>query len=206
MDAHEELHMNKVPIYKSGQTSQCWQDVFVFNICGDKGTYIEIGGSWPMKNSNTYSLEIFANYKGFSIELDKDMYYDSWKTSIRNNKIYWRDAITFDYDNAVKENNTGTHINYLSCDIEPPENTFKALTKVINDGITFDVITFEHELFKTDENYDKLATELLLDHGYKIAVSNVYHRNPNEFFETWYVNKNIPFEEISFDLWKNKIR
>lgn len=198
--------MKKIPVFKSGKTSQCWQDAFVHNICGDKGTYIEVGGSWPVKNSNTYSLEIYANYKGFSIELDKEMYYQPWKTSIRNNKIYWDNALTFDYNKAALENNLTKHINYLSCDIEPPENTFKALCKVINDGITFDVITFEHELFKSKINYDKLVTELLLDHGYKIAVSNVYHKKSTDFFETWYVNKDIAFEEISYDLWKNTLR
>ena len=197
--------MNKIPIYKSGKTSQCWQDIFVHNICGDNGTYIEIGGSWPMKNSNTYSLETFANYRGFSVELDKDMYIEPWNKSTRKNKVYWDNALTFDYKQAAEENNMPTHINYLSCDIEPPENTFKALNKVINDGITFDVITFEHEFFKSKIDYDKLATELLLDNDYKIAVKDVWHKHPSNIFETWYVRKNINFNAQLFNEWKNTL-
>lgn len=198
--------MNKIPIYKSGKTSQCWQDVFVHNVCGNNGTYIEIGGSWPIKNSNTYSLEIFANYKGFSIELDKKMYADHWNNSKRKNRIYWDNALAFDYATAAQENNLSTHINYLSCDIEPPKNTFDALIKIINDGLTFDVITFEHEFFKSKINYDKLSRELLSDNGYKVAVSNVYHKNSTDFFETWYVNKDINFTEQLFDDWKTTIK
>jgi len=197
--------MTKLPKEKSGKLSQCWQDIFVHNICGDQGTYIEIGASWPKRNSNTYTLERFAHYKGFSIELDKEMYYKPWLTSGRNNKVYWDNAITFDYKKAAIKNNMSTHINYLSCDIEPPVNTFNALVKIINDGLMFDVITFEHEKFKCDTDYDKLATEFLLDNGYKIAVSNVWHKNPTRIFETWYVNNNINFSEMSFDLWKKSI-
>jgi len=198
--------VSKIPIFKSGQTSQCWQDVFAHSICGNGGTYIEIGGSWPKKNSNTYSLELFANYKGFSIELDKEMYFNPWSESERKNKIYWDNALTFDYKNAVEENNMSTHINYLSCDIEPPENTFNALIKIINDGITFDVITFEHELFKCKTNYDILARDFLLSNGYKIAVSNVYHKKESDIFETWYINKDIDYKEQLYSTWKEGIK
>lgn len=197
--------MNTLPITKSGKMSQCWQDIFAHSICGNNGTYIEIGGSWPIKNSNTYSLEKFANYKGFSIELDKEMYFDPWKESDRSNKIYWDNALTFNYKKAVEENNMSTHINYLSCDIEPPKNTFDSLIKVISDGLTFDVITFEHELFKSKTNYDKLATELLLDNGYKVAVSNVFHKKPSDLFETWYIRNDISFTEINYLDWKTNL-
>ena len=193
--------MRKFPIEKSGKRSQCWQDLFVYNICGTGGTYIEIGGSWPIKNSNTYGLEKFAYYKGFSIELDKETYFDSWLSS-RKNKIYWDNALTFNYKEATKENNMPMHINYLSCDIEPPSNTFNALKKVISDGLTFDVITFEHEKFKSDQDYNKLATELLNDNGYKVAVSDVWHKETSRIFETWYVKKTINFKEKTFDSWK----
>lgn len=193
-----------IPIYKSGKTSQCWQDVFVYNICGNNGSYIEIGGSWPKKNSNSYALELFANYKGFSLELDKDLYYDAWQKSERKNKIYWKNALTFDYISALQDLNISTHVNYLSCDIEPPSNTFFALQTVINQGVTFDVITFEHDLYNSSKDYNILATKFLLDRGYKIAVTDVYHKNPNRFFETWFINENVDFKEQTFDKWKSK--
>ena len=195
--------MSKLPIFKSGKTSQCWQDIFAYNICGQNGTYIEIGGSWPKKNSNTYSLELYGGYKGFSIEFDKDFYFDSWKNSERKNKVYWNDAILFDYKSILTDNNMFMHVNYLSCDIEPPENTFKALTKVINDGITFDVITFEHDRYNSKIDFDVIARNFLLDNGYKVAVNDVYHKNKNMIFETWFVNNNIDFSETTFELWKN---
>lgn len=199
------MKFDNFPIYKSGKFSQCWQDAFVYSICGNNGSYIEIGASWPIKNNNTYSLEIFGNYKGFSVEFNKSMYEDSWKLSDRKNKVYWENALNFNYRSALDKNKLKTHVNYLSCDIEPPENTFLALQTVVSQGITFDVITFEHELFKTEINYNKLATEFLLDNNYKVAVSNVYHKNPNDFFETWFVNKNINFKEQTYAEWKQNI-
>lgn len=194
--------MKKIPIQKSGKMSQCWQDIFVHNICGDNGTYIEVGGSWPIKNSNTYSLEMYAGYKGFSLEIDRETYFESWRKSFRRNKVYWSDALTFDYKTAAEENDMPMHINYLSCDIEPPVNTFNALVKVINDGLTFDIITFEHEKFKSVKDYDTLSKELLLDNGYKVAIYNVWHKDPTRIFETWYVNKDINFTKTTFDYWK----
>jgi hypothetical protein len=196
-----------IPILKPGKFSQCWQDVFAFNICGNAGTYIEIGASTPIKNSNTYTLETYANYKGFSLELDKSRCYDLWIASERKNKVYWDNALTFDYTSATIENNLSKHINYLSCDIDPPENTFNALKRIIDQDFKFDVITFEHDNYNSSIDYDSLSMKFLLDRGYNVAVTGVYYKNPNFKFETWYVNSNIPFEEQPFDQWKtNNIR
>lgn len=197
--------MSKIPIHKSGKTSQCWQDKFVYDLCKDNGTYIEIGGSWPIKNSNTYSLEKFANYKGFSVELDKIRYADAWKRSDRKNIIYWGDAIEYDYKKALFEQNMNIHVNYLSCDIEPPENTFQALKNIIQQGISFDVITFEHDLYNSPKkDFNILAIDFLKSFDYKIAVYDVYHKNKNNIFETWFVKNSIDFKTMSFEEWKSK--
>lgn len=184
--------------------SQALQDIFAFQIAGKNGTYIEIGAHKPIKNSNTYGLEVKHQWKGFGIELDTK-YQKGWdKCPERKNRVYWDDAINFNYVGAVNENHLTTHINYLSCDIEPPENTFKALQAVINQGITFDCITFEHDLYQSKENFDIIATEFLVSKGYKVAVTDVYCRYKDRKFETWFVNGNIDFPTITFDEWKYK--
>lgn len=179
--------------------SQAFQDVFAFNVSGKNGTYIEIGGNHPKKGNNTYTLEKNLGWTGFSIELNQH-----WKNewSIRSNPIYWENAITFDYAKAVKENNLPMHINYLSCDIEPAENTFNALKKVISDGITFDCITFEHDSYQSNDEYEKIASEFLLNLGYKIAVTDVYYDKKENIFETWFVKESIFTKTITFDEWK----
>ena len=185
-------------------TSQVHQDIFALKTATQK-TYIEIGAAGPIKYNNTYLLEK-DGWHGFSIELNQTKV-DQWfeEGSDRKNKIYCADAITFNYFEALKENNLSTHIGYLSCDIEPPENTFAALRRVIEQGITFDCITFEHDKYQSEIDYEPIVTEYLKNKGYKVAVPDVYRwRKRPCYFETWYVNNDIEYDTISFDNWRKK--
>ena len=191
--------------------SQLKQDIFAFITASNK-TYIEIGASHPVKINNTYLLEQ-NNWDGFSIELNLNKK-ENWDSSDRNNKIYWGDAITFDYLQALKDNNLPNRIGYLSCDIEPPINTFSALKKVIGQGITFDCITFEHDKYQSDIDYDPIVKDYLKDNGYKVAVDNVfrmrkYRLEPNKpkinkkcFMETWFVHESIYTKTLDYIDWK----
>lgn len=193
--------MNKIP-FKS--RSQAAQDCFAYRICGENSTYIEIGANKPIGKNNTYQLETKLGYTGYSIEFSKK-FLPMWQESDRNNKIYIADAITFDYTNANKDCNMPAHVGYLSCDIEPPSNTFKALQRVIEQGIQFKCITFEHDAYQSSENYDKIAREYLNTKGYKVAVENVYVKQQKEkVFETWFVHNSIKFEKIDYEDWRNK--
>ena len=194
---------------KSKQShSQALQDYFAESVCGENRTYIEIGGHDPIKHSNTYMLEVSKGWTGFSIELNT-AHKSRWETcEERNAKIYWADALTFDYPNGLVENNFSNHVGYLSCDIEPPVNTFSALQRVINSGIEFDCITFEHDQYanKTNVDYNSLATEFLKGHGYKVAVYDVHPINrPDRIFETWFVKNHIDMPTMSFTDWLKTI-
>jgi len=191
--------------------SQLKQDIFALNNAVNK-TYIEIGASHPRKINNTFLLEQHG-WKGFSIELDtnKKEYWDA--DTERKNKIYWDNAITFDYAEACNQNNLPNRIGYLSVDIEPPENTFAALKRVIEQGITFDCITFEHDRYQAKKNYDPIVKEYLREKGYKVAVDNVYRRRKKRidgqkkkinkicYMETWFVNKDINFDIVEYKDW-----
>jgi hypothetical protein len=195
--------------------SQLTQDLFALSAAKNK-TYIEIGAWKPIHYSNTYLLEE-QGWKGFSLEIEI-LRKELWESCLeRKNKIYWEDALTFDYKQALEENNLPTRIGYLSCDIEPPENTFAALQRVIEQGITFDCITFEHDNYRREIDYDPIVTEYLKNHGYKVAVKNVYRtrkvRVLNQkkkdtkicVMETWYVNNDVDFCEQPFEEWISKI-
>jgi len=186
-------------------TGQSLQDIFAYEISGKNGTYIEIGAAWPVTGSNTYTLEIKHNWKGFGVELDRNQYEKYWiEDTERKNQIYWANALTFDYAEALHANDMLKHVNYLSCDIEPPYNTFLALQKVISQGITFDCITFEHELYSNPvPNYNKIATEYLGSKGYKPAVINV-HEGTHRHYETWFVRNDIDYDVVDFNVWVTK--
>ena len=182
--------------------SQSSQDQFALTICKNK-TYIEIGGNHPCKMNNTFLLEQ-QGWQGFSIELDKK-YKKYWDKSKRNNKIYWDNALTFDYLNALVENNLTSKIGYLSCDIEPPYNTFSALKKVIELGIEFECITFEHDYYQfKSHDFNQEAINFLSNYGYKIAVTDICVADTEDYFETWFVKNDIEFKPIAYRDWKTK--
>jgi hypothetical protein len=183
--------------------SQAHQDLFALTTAKNK-TYIEIGAFDPIKWSNTYRLEM-NDWKGFGIEFVTDMKHAWDQISERKNKVYFENALTFNYINAIEENNLGTHIGYLSCDIEPPQNTFAALKRVIEQGITFDCITFEHDKYQSEVDFDSEVRKYLSKFGYKVAVEDVYFitgKKLKNYFETWFVNEDIEFLPESFDQWK----
>lgn len=193
--------MNKLP-FKS--RSQAVQDVFAYKICGANDSYIEIGANKPIGKNNTYQLESKLGYTGFSIEFNQK-YLSAWQESDRKNKIYIADAITFDYNAAIKECNMNKEVGYLSCDIEPPSKTFAALQRVIEQGIKFKCITFEHDAYQSTENYDAIARDFLQSNDYKVAVENVYVKQQKEkIFETWFVHNSIDFEKMDYQDWRNK--
>lgn len=180
--------------------AQVHQDLFALTTATTK-SYIEIGAASPVKYNNTYQLEL-QEWKGFSLEFNKARVSQWESVPERKNRIYCADALTFDYALALKENFLPNHIGYLSCDIDPPENTFAALRQVIAQGISFDCITFEHDRYQSEINYDPLVTEYLHDYGYRVAVRDVYRwRKRPCYFETWYVHKSIDFLEVNFDQW-----
>ena len=76
----------------------------------------------------------------------------NWK-----NTIIWSDALTLDYSQIASSIGLTKNIGYLSCDIEPPRNTFLALKKVIEEGFVFECITFEHDSYQSKDNYDKIS-------------------------------------------------
>jgi hypothetical protein len=188
--------------------SQAYQDYFAARVAKNK-TYVEIGAYKPVHKNNTYNLETVLGWKGYSIELNQ-----KWKISWdecaeRKNKIYWASALDFDHDAAIKELNLPNRIGYLSCDIEPPANTFAALQRVIEQEVIFDCITFEHDNYvkkkRGDLDYDVIAREYLTSKGYKVAVTDVYNKSAEFAFETWFVKDDIAFETMTFDQWKKSI-
>jgi len=184
--------------------SQANQDVWAYKTLGENKTYIEIGASRPKRKNNTWNLEVNHGWKGYSIEFDQ-MHEKEWKASERKNPCYWEDAMIFDHNKALDQNKMNKHVNYVSCDIEPPENTFKALQNLIDQGVTFDILTFEHDKFrnkrKEDQDFDIIATDYLKSKGYKVAVFNVYGKAEHKIFETWFVREDMDIEPKLYSDW-----
>jgi hypothetical protein len=149
--------------------SDAGQDHFVLEHTGFRRclSYLEIGAGSPIYGNNTYVLEKEYDWTGFSMEVNPE-WVDVW-TAERVNPLKIVDALSFDYDSLEQR-----HFTYLSCDIEPPRNTFEALVRVIGSGISFDVITFEHDYYTDiDPDIKSLSRNYLQNAGYELARKDV---------------------------------
>ena len=183
--------------------SQSGQDQFAYNLTGDHGIYLEIGAHHPIINSNTNKLEVECGWKGLSVEFDKSFKKFWQNDKKRNNTVIWEDAFKVDYLSYFYKHSFPNRINYLSCDIEPPKNTFNILKKIIEIGLSFDFISFEHDKYNSGIKYEKLSSEFLLNMGYKHGIRNVYSRKKKyKVYETWFVKDDIDFDEITYENWK----
>ena len=98
--------------YKTSQYSQAGQDIFAQELFGESGVYIDVGSGEPAKFSNTYLLEVKKKWKGFGVDIGSldqmkaQKLKKLWtKYPERKNKIYWEDAVNFNYKKALSENN-----------------------------------------------------------------------------------------------------
>ena len=190
---------------KDNKFSQSGQDQFAYNISGSNGTYLEIGAHDPVINSNTFNLEVKCNWNGISIEYDKSFQMSWGDNKLRKNNVVWDDAFNINYSSLIKQRELPNRLSYLSCDIEPAENTFNILKKVISSELNFDFISFEHDKYSIGNKYEDLSIEYLKNYNYKVAVKDVYSRNKRyKIYETWFVNNDIDFEEMDYSVWKEE--
>ena len=164
------------------------QDIFVLSVLDGKehGTYLEIGGAEPIWMSNSYILEKDFGWTGISVEIEygKVMHFNS----ARKNQCIWRNALHINYSDLLKKCEYEPVIDYLSLDIEPPENTFAALTSLPHNEFKFRVITFEHDVYTGGLGPEVRveSRKYLAGLGYVMVVNDVAIQGKS--VEDWYVH------------------
>jgi hypothetical protein len=172
--------------------SQAHQESFVLNVLKEKtdGFYVELGGGWPIKNSNTYLLETEYNWSGISFENDIERAYNYNAT--RKNKTLCTDAISFDYLNYFVKNQVPSQIDYLQMDLHPAEDTLKALKNMPLHLYRFSVITYEHNGYGNPLNHNgspetkRESEDILSSFGYVRVVENLKFKRLA--FEDWWID------------------
>jgi hypothetical protein len=185
------LIISKIPKLRGSQ-SQANQESFVYWITKKThGYYLEIGSYDAHEISNTYILESKLGWKGIGVEIVPRLVEDY--NLKRTNKAILADARILDYEELLNNANFPSIIDYLQIDIEPPHNSYKALRKVLRSSRSFNVITFEHDLYRTKFRlpinliWKYKAYFLLWRKNYVLLVSNV--SSGKSKFEDWYVHK-----------------
>lgn len=166
--------------------SQAKQDRFVYKLLyefedkTDQGYYLEIGASDPVFINNTYFLEKNCNWKGVSIDIS-DQYRNDW-VSVRNNPLIIQDALLVDYRLATR--GFPKVIDYLSLDVDSVYD--QVLSKVLDAGLEFKVITIEHDSYRFGNIYRDKERELLRKAGYYLLFSDI--ANLGNPYEDWWIN------------------
>ena len=171
--------------------SQAGQDAFVIEMTQEKrqGKFLEFGAGHPLNGSNTFLLEHNFDWNGICID-DGQSWQDLpklWQEHRPRSKFFLQDA--FDFDVTMLDN----HYDYLQIDIDPPENCFKILEKVISRA-RFSTITFEHDVWRGTDEAQSCRTnsrKLLLSYGYELLANDVTiqdSKGNHLFFEDWYID------------------
>ena len=175
--------------------SQIYQDMFVLSIYNGKkeGTYLEIGSGDPIYGNNTYLLEKDFNWKGISIDINRNFYFSFIEK--RKNKCFNKNALECNYYKLLHE--YGNKIDYLQLDCDPPNVTYDILLKIPFDDIKFGVITYEHDYYNDKtKSYRGKSREYLINKGYKLIVGNISPDMNNNPFEDWWIHPDLIDESI----------
>jgi hypothetical protein len=93
--------------------SEAFQDILVLTLLGGKrdGYYLEIGAGFPFYGNNTYLLEQYFNWKGVSIDINRESIERYFQD--RNNHAIVKDATQVDYKKLLTDIAAPNIIDYL---------------------------------------------------------------------------------------------
>lgn len=167
--------------------SQAFQDMFVLAMLNGKrnGTYLEVGSSFPFHTSNTALLETKFDWKGISMDIDKDCVAQFFKE--RKNTVLCLDATKVNFEELLDSSPLGRDIDYLQLDADPPEVTLEILHRIPFHKYRFAVITYEHDSYR-DPSTKPASREYLQSHGYQLVVSDISFNEEGCSFEDWWVH------------------
>jgi hypothetical protein len=174
---------------------QAAQDKFVLTVLDFKknGYYVEIGSNHPIRINNTYQLEKVHGWKGIMVEYDAS-FLASYK-AIRPNSIHvMQDATTIDYTSLFRDSPVPTAIDYLQIDLEVNNgSTLRVLQKLdeeVMDTHTFAVVTFEHDIYRSNYLDTREASRAIFKkRGYVCVFEDI--DNEGYAFEDWYVHPSL---------------
>ena len=183
--------------------SQIGQDLFVARVLNNKrdGLFFDIGAAHPITINNTYMLERYLNWTGISIDVDPGASAD-WEISSRTSVFLDQDALEVNYNLMMSNLMVAydrTRIDYLTIDLEPPINSLLVLRKIPFDSIQFSVVTFEHDLYRSNPGH-KLVKQYILRQSREIFSRNGYNLVASNTQEDWWIHKSINHQEPILDI------
>lgn len=173
---------------------QAEQDKFVLEILKYKknGYFLELGSHHPININNTFLLESKYNWQGIMIERN-DKWINDYKKHRPNSIHIIDDATKINYKDTLQKYKFPKNIDYLQIDLEPTNgSTLNALKKIQNeimDEFKFATITFEHDIWRTNNYTRTESRKIFSEKGYNLVFTDV--NNDGNPYEDWYVHPDI---------------
>ena len=163
------------------------QDLFVLGALAGRrdGYFLDIGAAMPIENNNTFLFERDYGWTGLMFEFDP-RYWNALYTT-RSATLITQDATDIDYRALFEKHNVPKVIDYLSLDIDPPDNTMKVLRALPLDEYIFSCVTFEHDSYWFGDSVRRESRELFEKHGYTLKVADA--PCPLGPYEDWYIHE-----------------
>lgn len=153
--------------------SQIGQDRFVVEILQGKrhGTFMDLGAHFPRATSNTWHLEKILGWRGLAVDCDAS-FCAGWQAERPQSVFIQADALALDYAKLLQIHGMTMPVDYLSLDLEPPEDTWRCLQHVMTGGMQFRVVTFETDFYRYQASREP-SRRLMQERGYVLARPGV---------------------------------
>jgi hypothetical protein len=178
---------------------QSKQDEFVIKMLNFKknGYFLEIGSNDPININNTYKLEKEYLWEGIMVEYDKK--FEHLYKNHRTSHYIIQDATRINYEDLFIKYNFPKIVDYLQIDLEVSNGstlqTLELLDKTIMKNYTFNVVTFEHDIYAGDYfNTRNKSREIFSRNNYILLFGDV--KNQGNPYEDWYVHSSFSNKEL----------
>lgn len=168
--------------------SQAGQDRLAYELIGENGTFLDIGANHPIEKSNSYGLEQIGWY---GLLVEKDEHCIGLLNAQRKSPVIAIDATTANWKMLLKPL---TKFSYISLDVDiATEATLRGL---LEHGISFDVMTVEHDKYRFGPEPQESMRKMLRDAGYLLICSDV--KDAGLAFEDWWVAPSLEKKAMRF--------
>lgn len=168
------------------------QDKFTYLLLGhiQNGSFLDVSGGNPTHGSNTYVFEHYNNWSGVAV----DVLDFGWNTTIRpRSRFFQCDATSPAFTQLlIREFQPKQIVDYLSFDVDCAGTNLGdlVLPRILDSGLSFKVITLEHEFYSQGEKVRKPTREALSALGYHLLFGDVLVEPKGRSFEDWWVHPN----------------
>lgn len=175
------------------------QDEFIVNLFNKKrdGFFLDISAGHPVVASNSYTLEQHFGWTGFAFDIQDCEARWQWSGK-RANSFVQSDATSAQLTEFLKKNiPEDLVVDYISVDVDADGTSLSlaVLKRILDSGIKFKAMTFEHEKYMHGDEPRNESRQLLSSLGYiplfgdvKAWAAKPERYSENEFFEDWWIH------------------